>query len=429
MIRKKISVILFLSVLLAGAFLASQVLADNDISPRTREPKTLAIGEGLSVRGSATLTRVDANLPNNSDSSLRARLHFFYGSTCPRCQDAEAFLKTLKAGYPDLNIVSYEVFGSQENARLFEKFLKAAGEEETLRVPTIFIGGKTVIGYGGDQTTGKEIEEAVRFCLENSCPDPLDKIEKEEPKVFKLPLIGEFDPKKISLPVLAVVVGVMDGFNPCAMWVLLLLISLLLTVNSKKKIWLVGGTFILASGILYFLFMTVWLNLFLFLGYINFIRIIIGVVAVAVGFWRIRDFFSWKPGVCKVTDEKSHSKIEAKIRKILVPAALPATFLGIVALAFSVNLVELFCSAGFPAIFTQVLAIQKIGAFQKYLYILVYDFFYMLDDLIVFSLAAMTLQKIGFTDKYSRWSALIGGVLLLLLGLALTFKPELLMFA
>ncbi len=355
-------------------------------------------------------------------------LYFFYGSACPHCQDAESFLKTLKAGYPDLNIVSYEVFGSQENARLFEKFLKAAGEGETLRVPTIFIGGKTVIGYGGDQTTGKEIEEAVRFYLENSCPDPLEKIEKEEPKVFKLPLIGEFDPKKISLPLLAVVLGFMDGFNPCAMWVLLLLISLLLTVNSRKKMWLVGGTFIIASGILYFLFMTAWLNLFLFLGYLNFIRILIGLVAISVGVWRCRDFFNWKPGICKVGDEASHGKIESKIKKILMPAALPATFLGIVALAFSVNLVEIFCSAGFPAIFTQVLAIQNIGTAQKYLYILIYDLFYMLDDLVIFSLAAITFQKIGFTDKYSRWSALIGGVLLLLLGLALVFKPDLLMF-
>ena len=111
-----------------------------------------------------------------------------------------------------------------------------------------------------------------------------------------------------------------------------------------------------------------------------------------------------------------------------MPAALPATFLGIVALAFSVNLVEFFCSAGFPAIFAQVLAIQNIGLVQKYLYILLYDLFYMLDDLVIFSLAAITLQKIGFTDKYSRWSALIGGILLLLLGIALIFKPELLMF-
>ncbi|MBI4359315.1 MAG: hypothetical protein HY577_01910 [Candidatus Nealsonbacteria bacterium] len=220
----------------------------------------------------------------------------------------------------------------------------------------------------------------------------------------------------------------MDGFTPCAMWDLLLLISLLLTVNSRKKLWLVGGTFILASGILYFLFMTAWLNLFLLLGYVGFVRLIIGLVAVGVGLWRLRDFLTWHPGVCQVSDRNHPGEIERKIRGLLVPAALPVTFLGIVALAFSVNLVEFFCSAGFPAIFTQILAIQKVSPLLRYFYILVYDFFYMLDDLVVFSLAVLTLQKIGFTDKYSRWSCLIGGLLIFLLGIALVFKPELLMF-
>ena len=357
------------------------------------------------------------------------RLYFFYGSTCPHCHEAKAFLDQLKVKYQNLEIISYEVFANPDNAAVFEKFLAAAGQEKTILVPTIFIGEETIIGYANEEITGSEIEKAVKFCSENGCPDLLDKIgDIKEPKVFKLPLIGEFDPKKISLPFLAIILGLMDGFNPCAMWVLLLLISLLLTVNSRKKMWLVGGTFIAASGILYFFFMTAWLNLFLFLGYLNFIRILIGMTAIGVGIWRSRDFFTWKPGICKVGDEVSHSKIEDKIKKILMPAALPATFLGIVALAFSVNLVEFFCSAGFPAIFAQVLAIQNIGLVQKYLYILLYDLFYMLDDLVIFSLAAITLQKIGFTDKYSRWSALIGGISLLLLGIALIFKPELLMF-
>jgi len=358
------------------------------------------------------------------------KLYFFYGSTCPHCHEARAFLDKLEGKYQNLEIISYEVFANRINANIFEKFLIAAGQEKTILVPTIFIGEKTIIGYANEEITGIEIEKAVKFCSENICLDLSDRINKEEePKVLKLPLIGEFDPKKISLPVLAVILGLMDGFNPCAMWVLLLLISLLLSVNSRKRMWLVGGTFIAASGILYFLFMTAWLNLFLFFGYLSFIRILIGLTAVGVGVWRFKDFFTWKPGICKIGDEVSHSKIEDKIKKILMPAALPVTFLGIVALAFSVNLVEFFCSAGFPAIFTQVLAIQNIGLFQKYIYILVYDLFYMFDDLVIFSLAVITFRKIGFTDKYSRWSALIGGILLFLLGMALMFKPELLMFA
>lgn len=380
MILKK-NILLFLSVLLLGSFLGIESLA--------QENKIL--------------------------------LYFFYGSTCPHCQIAETFLDGLGERYSSLEIISYEVFENPDNAKLFQKFLKEAGQEQVIKVPAIFIGDKVIIGYDTDQTTGLEIEEMVKLCAEGKCSDSV--------KTFKLPFIREFDPKKVSLLLLAVIIGVMDGFNPCAMWVLLLLISLLLSVNSRKKMWLVGGTFIAVSGILYFVFMTAWLNLFLFLGYLTVIRILIGLIALSVGIWRARDFFIWKPGVCKVGDEVSHSKIETKIRKILMPAALPATFFGIVVLAFSVNLVEFFCSAGFPAIFAQVLAIQEISVFQKYFYLLVYVFFYMIDEIIIFSLAMITLKKVGFTDKYSRYSALIGGFLLLLLGLALIFKPGWLMFA
>lgn len=380
MIQRKISAILFLSLLFVGAF-----------------------GAGRALGGE------------------KVQLYFFYGITCPHCQKAEAFLSGLEEKYPSLEIISYEVFENSNNAKLFQKFLKEAGQEQVIKVPAIFIGDKVIIGYDTDQTTGLEIEEAVRLCVEGNCPSPA--------KTFKIPFLGEFDPKKVSLLLLAVTLGLMDGFNPCAMWVLLLLISLLLTVDSRKKMWLVGGTFIAASGILYFVFMTAWLNLFMFLGYLTVIRILIGLVALGVGIWRARDFFTWKPGVCKVGDAASDGKIEDKIKKILLPAALPVTFLGIVVLAFSVNLIEFFCSAGFPAIFSQVLAIQKISVSQKYLYLLVYDLFYMLDDVAIFFLAMVTLKMVGFTDKYSRWSALIGGFLLLLLGLALIFKPDLLMFA
>jgi thiol-disulfide isomerase/thioredoxin len=346
----------------------------------------------------------------------KINLYFFYGSTCLHCQKAEPFLEDLKNKYPNLEIISHEVFGNQENARLLQEFLARAGEETTVRVPAFFVGDRVIIGFRDEQSTGQEIEEAIL-----ASPG-------QKPKTFNLPLLGEFNPKKISLPILAVVIGLMDGFNPCAMWVLLLLISLLLTVKSRKQMWLVGLTFILVSGIVYFLFMTAWLNLFLFLGYVRLIQVVIGGVAIGAGFWRLRDFLTWQPGVCKVTDEKSHSKMEQKIRQLLAPSALPATFLGVVGLAFSVNLVEFFCSAGFPAIFSQVLSIQNVDQIWRYVFLLIYVFFYLLDDLLVFSLAMITLKKTGFTDKYSRYSTLIGGLLLLLLGLGLVFRPELLMF-
>jgi hypothetical protein len=211
---------------------------------------------------------------------------------------------------------------------------------------------------------------------------------------------------------------------------LVILISLLLTLKSRKKIALVGGTFIFAEGFLYFLFMAAWLNAFMALSFVSLIRIFIGIFGIVFGIWRIRDFFTWKPGVCKVVGEsKSQEKILDKMKNLLKPAAVPATIFGVISLAFGVNLIEFFCSAGFPVMYTKILSGQGIGAIQYYLYLLLYNFFYMLDDFIVFGFAFFTLNRFNFSEKYNKYSTLVAGVLILVLGILLIFRPEILMFA
>jgi len=213
------------------------------------------------------------------------------------------------------------------------------------------------------------------------------------------------------------------------MWVLVILVSMLVAAKSRKKIALVGGTFIFAEGLLYFLFMAAWLNVFFVMGKISVIRILIGIFGIIFGIWRLHDFFTWKPGVCKVTETtKSEGKILERMNSVLKPAAVPATILGVIILAFSVNLVEFFCSAGFPVMYTKILSGQGIAGMQYYLYILLYNIFYMLDDFIVFGVAFFTLSRFGFSDKYNRYSTLVAGLLILILGIMLIFRPEILMF-
>jgi hypothetical protein len=226
----------------------------------------------------------------------------------------------------------------------------------------------------------------------------------------------------------------MDGFNPCAMWVLLFLIALLINTRSRKRMWLIGGTFLAVSGIVYFLILAAWLNLFLAISYVNLTRILIGIFAVGVGVWQIRNFIKFRPGVCEVTDGKSsfQGKIKDGLRKHAEKIAFsPFTFAllgGTILLALGVNLVEFFCSAGLPAIFTRILALQNLNSLVYYSYLLLYTFVFMLDDIIIFSIAVITLTKFGFTEKYNYWTTLIGGLLILILGILLIFRPELLMF-
>lgn len=243
-----------------------------------------------------------------------------------------------------------------------------------------------------------------------------------------IPILGTIQTANLSLPALSVVIGLIDGFNPCAMWTLLFLISLLLGMKNKKRMWILGITFIVASAFVYFLFLTAWLNFFLILGFVFWVRIIIGLIAIGVGIYNLRHYQKNKDGTCKVTDDEKKRNTFDKLKGIAHEKKFILAFGGIILLAFAVNLIELVCSAGLPAIFTQILSISNLSPGQHYSYILIYIFFFMLDDLVVFTIAMVTLRAVGIESKYARLSRLIGGVLMIIIGGLLLFKPELLMF-
>lgn len=358
----------------------------------------------------------------NSVSAQSEKVHidFFYSSICPHCAEEEEFLKTLEAKYPEIEIQRYEVMYNSDNQKILSDFYKKYNIQkgEQGYVPVTFTSTKYFIGF--NQQVADGLEDCLKECLGSSAVVS---------QKIKIPILGNVDVSKTPIFILTAVLGTLDGFNPCAMWVLVVLISMLLTLKSRKRILLVGGTFILAEGLLYYLFMAAWLNAFLVLSFVSITRIFIGIFGIIFGIMRIRDFITWKPGVCKVTEgTKSEGKIMDRIKGLMKPSAVPATVLGVIVLAFGVNLVEFFCSAGFPVMYTKILTAQGIASVQYYLYLLLYIFFYMIDDFIVFGVAFFTLKHFNFSDKYNKYSALIAGLLILILGVLLIFKPQILMF-
>lgn len=352
-------------------------------------------------------------------------INFFYSPICPHCAAEKEFLKTLGDKYPEIEINSYDAINDSEGQNalneLYEKYQVPPGERGW--VPVTFTPTKYFIGFS--EQIGKNIENCIEECLVE---------EKSTVQEFKIPILGNVDVSKMSLPVLTITIAALDGLNPCAMWVLLFLIVLLINTHSRKRMWLIGGTFLVVSGIVYYLILTAWLNLFLAISYVNLTRIIIGVFALAVGVWQIRNFFRFRPGVCKITDEQSglkdkiKSTLKNQAERIAISPFTPAILGGVIILALGVNLVEFFCSAGLPAIYTRILALSQVSSLSYYLYLLLYTFIFMLDDLIILSLAVITLSRFNFTEKYNYWSTLIGGILIFILGALLIFKPEFLMF-
>lgn len=377
-------------------------------------------------------------IPAKIEAQEKVSLHLFWSYGCPHCQKEKIFLAKLVEKYPQLEIKDYEVSSSQTNVALLKKAGDSLGVNVS-GVPFTVIGQEYFVGYLNDETTGKEIEAAVNYALENDYQDVVGSLfsrneESDQDKVkgaadiIEVPIFGQLDTKKLSLPVLTFVIALLDGFNPCAMWVLLFLISLLLGMKDKKKMWVLGSVFIVASGFVYFLFLSAWLNLFLFLGWVTWIRILVGLVALGAGGYYLWDYITNKSGACRVMGSKKKQKVFDNLKKVTQKKQLGLAVLGMIVLAFAVNLVELVCSAGLPAIYTQVLSLANLPTWQYYLYLIFYILIFMLDDLVVFFVAMTTLKITGLSTKYSRFSHLFGGIIIFIIGLLLIFKPEVLMF-
>ncbi len=380
-------------------------------------------------------------------------IKLFWAEGCPHCAHEKEFLTDLMADNPDLVVETYEITKNQANMQLLVKIgleLKA----DVSGVPFTVIGSDYISGFAEGQTD-KQIIELIEKNRPKALPSAPDKVEVEKNiaednpdkegvvsqeksdeaedktapnQVIHLPLLGEINSREYSLPALSIIIGFIDGFNPCAMWTLLFLISILLGMKDRKRMWILGSAFIVSSALVYFLFMSAWLNLFLFIGFVAAVRVIIGLVAVGGGVFNVRDYFLNKEAGCKVSKSKNQQKIFEKIQTILHEKSFLMALLGIILLAFAVNLVELICSAGLPAIYTQILSLSDLAKWQYYFYIFLYILFFMLDDLFVFIVAMATLKLTGVTTKYSRLSKLIGGSILFIIGVILIFKPEWLMF-
>jgi thiol-disulfide isomerase/thioredoxin len=343
------------------------------------------------------------------------KVHFFYLPGCSHCEEQEPFNEKLESEYPSINITPHDATTPAGSALLSE-MLEERGVKYEPDFPITIFGNQVFGGWESEETSGRVIEEALQQCLAGNCPPPTG--EEPEHKI-KLPFIGEIALADYSLPTLAVILGLVDGFNPCAMWVLVYLISIVATLRDRKRIWLVVGSFVLASGILYFLFMTAWLNAFLFIGYVKPVVVVIGLVALGGGILQVREVIKTKGAiVCEVTDEESRKKTMTRIQKIVSSPITLGTIMGIIGLAFAVNSIEFVCSAAVPAVFTQVLSLASLSTFQHYSYILLYVFFFMLDDAIIFGTAAFALtSRLG--DRYAKYSRPVGATILIILGILL----------
>ncbi len=371
-------------------------------------------------------------------------LYLFHGDGCPHCKEEMEYLDSVEKKYKDLKIVKYEVWYNEENSELLKK-VQDTFDITTKGVPTNVIGSTVITGFGS--STGKTIERAIEYYQKNDYEDivsqikddsydgkPVDKFSVEEKKTDKemsldTGILGTVNLKKMSLITAAALIGLVDGFNPCAMWILLFLISVLIGMKDRKRMWILGLSFLITSALVYMVIMLSWISIAVKMTSIIWIRNIIAIIALIGGIVNLRSFYKErKESGCQVVDDKKRKKIFSKIKKFTHEKNFFLALIGVIGLAISVNLVELACSAGLPIVFSELLVLNKTSEFMKFMYTLVYIFFFLIDDLIVFFIAMFTMKVTGISTKYNKFSHLLGGIIMIIIGVLLIFKPGWLMF-
>lgn len=365
------------------------------------------------------------------------RIYLFHSDTCPHCAQEKELLKSLEKKYDYIEVYQYEV-GDIESQNLIAQVFDAL-DYKTTSVPFTVIGSKYFTGY--NTNVGFQIEDAIRYYGNFKHKDVVGEIlgivppfvGEENPNGeltgnIEVPILGEVDPKAVSLPILAVILGFIDGLNPCAMWILIFLISIMLGMHNRKKMWILGLTFLGTSALVYLLFMVAWLNIALKMNQIVWLRMLIALIALIAGVINVNSYLKTTDDGCTVTDDKKRKKIMESIRKFTSEKSFILAILGIMSLAFLVNLLELACSAGLPLLFTQVLSLNQLSTIQYGFYIFLYIFFFLIDDLVIFMIAMFTLKVTGISTKYTKWSHLIGGIIMIIIAALMILKPEWLMF-
>lgn len=387
----------------------------------------------------------------NAEELNTVNMYVFYSKTCPHCANELKDLNKLKEKYNNLRVYTYEISleETKKKLMLIEEYYKI----NVMSVPWTIIGEKQYSGY--QKESYNKYKNIIEYYSHNGYNDEIGELFKNnnfeyingptykidstksldnyldevENQKISIPIIGEINLKNMALPLVTVILGLLDGFNPCAMWILLFLLSLLIPMKNKKRRWTLGLLFLLSSALIYFIFMNAWLNLTSLLLTTNILKILIGSIALIGGIINLRSYIkSRKETGCEIVDNKKRTKLFNKIKDITNEKSFILAAIGIILVACSVNIIELACSAGFPVMYIELLEINALSEIEKILYIGLYIIFFLLDDLIVFFIAMISLELKGFSNKIGKYSKLIGGILMLIIGLLMIIKPEWLMF-
>ncbi len=392
-----------------------------------------------------TATPVSPPAPPEASAEYPVVLYFFWGVGCPHCENQKPFLAELGERYPNLEVRDYEIYHVEENRDLFLNMAAKVGFEAR-GVPATIIGERYWVGYGSE--TAREIEAKVAACSASPCADagfglvpearepeptrvpegppeqPADVDDAAGPNTnLTLPIIGTIDLGQQSLWVSTALISFVDGFNPCSLWVLSILISLTLRTGSRLKVFVTGFVFLFITSLIYVLFIAGMFTMFTFIGFMGWIQVVVALLSLIFASVNIKDYFWFKEGLSFTISDDKKPGIYKKMRAIMQADSIWAMMAATVVMSTGIAIVELPCTAGFPVLWTSIVSARGVDQTTFVLLLGLYMLIYLLDELSVFVIAVLTLKSSKLEEKHGRVLKLIGGMLMLTLALVMLVDP------
>ena len=357
-----------------------------------------------------------------ADGQPQVQLYFFWSLTCPHCTAAHPYIEAIPEARPWVRLHALELSRNGDNVRQYQDMARRLGQPAA-SVPAFLFCGEMHVGWDSDETTGAMLRHRLDECRTRAIGGQTTETRPVE--TLRLPLLGEVNTASLSLPALTLILAGLDAFNPCAFFVLLFLLSMMAHQKSGARMLTIGGVFVLVSGLMYFAFMSAWLNLFQLFGHLAWVTLAAGAMAVFVGAVNVKDFFLFGRGITLSIPESGKPDIFRRARSILNAANLPAMLAATVFLAVAANFYELLCTAGFPMVYTRLLTLAELSPVARYGYLAAYNLVYVLPLALIVVVFARTLGARRLTEREGRLLKLMSGIMMLGLGALLLLAPEL----
>lgn len=352
-------------------------------------------------------------------TQTKVELDFFWSHRCPHCLEAKPFVQQLSEKYEWLQVNSYDVLANPDNVSRYLTMAKKL-DRPANSVPGFIFCGQMIVGFNQEAGIDQALEQALLACHQSG------KKKQPDESVYKVPILGKIDARTLSLPILTLLIASLDAFNPCAFFVLLFLLSLMVHSQSRSRIAVIGGVFVLFSGIMYFLFMAAWLNLFIITGELAVITVIAGIMAIVIGIINIKDYFFFKQGFSLSIPDSAKPRLFQRIRELTRIGQWPAMLTATIVLAIAANSYELLCTAGLPMVYTRILTLHMLPEKTYYFYLILYNIVYVIPLTLIVVLYTWSLGNHKLSEQQGRILKLLAGTMMLGLGGMLLLNPDLL---